>query len=50
MGVRLTVELNSEKSDLRKYLTVQSYQYSVSGKKIRLKRVLRPSVLKILDM
>ena len=44
-GVKLATELKSDNSKLRKFLTIQSYNYSVDGKIIALGKVIKPNIL-----
>lgn len=44
-GVKLATELKTENANMRKFLTVQGYSYSVDGKMVGLKKVLSSSTL-----
>lgn len=44
-GVTLATELKSDKSSLRKFLTVHGYNYNANGKATRLEKILRPNIL-----
>ncbi len=44
-GVKLATELKSGDSSLRKFLTIQGYNYDDNGKEIGLDNVLKPYIL-----